>query len=318
MNTIKSLTISSLLMAGLLTAHSCSGESDPLSHGEFIGSIPGDKEILFQLGISTTATIDFMRWNLDLDPFISTSSAFSLEVIYGESQPNTTGFKNGGIKMTVQGSYTINQQNNGQVSGEFYSLKDNTSPLEIRLLKIDENMFHILSDQDQLLTGNGGWSYLLNRRVPITLAQVKFSPVESASSLAATDSAKFGVYVGRTNCHTDMLRLNGITGGCNRIKWQLTLYQDTATHTPAQFELKTVYVGVNNTVYTKTGSWEVKKGTPSDSNSVFYQLNAENDNQPEKITLLKAGDNILYFTDNDLNLIPGNGDHSYVLNKVGK
>lgn len=219
--------------------------------------------------------------------------------------------------MFIQGTYTINQQNNGHISGEFYRLKDKTSSIEIPLLKINENLFHILSDQDQLLTGNGGWSYVLNKRVPVSQATIEFEPF-SISPFPLTDSVKLGVYLGRTNCHADMPGLNGIKGGCNRIKWQLTLYQDPATHTPAQFELKTVYVGVNNTVYTKTGSWEVKKGTPSDSNSVFYQLNAEHDNQAAKITLLKADNKILYFTDKDLNLLAGNGDHSYALNRAVK
>jgi hypothetical protein len=317
MNTLKSVMISSLIVAGLLIAHSCSGEADPTSQGEFIGSTPGDKEILSKFGLSTTTPIDFIRWKLNLDPIAASSSTFSLEIQFGESQPNTMGFKDGGIKLTIQGSYTISQQNNGQVSGEFYRLTDQTSSIEIHLLQINENLFHILSDQDQLLTGNGGWSYVLNKSVPVSQATVEFEPF-SLSPFALTDSVILGVYIGRTNCHTDLLRLHGITGSCNRIKWQLTLYQDPVTHTPAHFEIKTVYVGLNNTVYSKTGSWEVKKGTPSDSNSVFYQLNAEQDNQPVKITLLKADNNILYFTDQDLSLLVGNGDHSYVLNKIGK
>jgi hypothetical protein len=47
-------------------------------------------------------------------------------------------------------------------------------------------------------------------------------------------------------------------------------------------------------------------------------LKTEQDNKQEKITLLKADNNILYFTDEDLNPLVGNGDHSYVLNKMGK
>jgi len=316
MNYLKSFLIYTLLLPGILFTNSCSGEGERIPQVVFAGSTPGDEEIKSQLGIPYSAKVDFIRWNLILNSDNSTINTFALNIVYGEGQPNITGFKGGGIKLSFEGEYTVSQTKNDHLAGEFYHLKSVNLPVEIRLLKLNENVLHILTAQYQLMIGNGGFSYNLNRKDPIPAAPVNVSSLQSLSSYPKTDSVLLGVFDGRTVCSADLLQLNGIKRGCNRIKWQLTLFQDPQTHTPATFQIKSVYVGVDDNVYTKTGKWEIKQGI--NSTPIVYLLKPEGDTRSVALAFLKADDNILFFLDKDLNLMVGNGDHSYTLNRSHK
>jgi hypothetical protein len=98
------------------------------------------------------------------------------------------------------------------------------------------------------------------------------------------------------------------------VKYQLTLYQDTVTHTPAGFRLNTVYVGFgDNNVYIVTGKWKLLQGTVADPEAMVYRLEPEN--SPMQLLLQKADENILFFLDNDTRLLTGNDYCSYTLNR---
>jgi hypothetical protein len=123
----------------------------------FVGCTPGDNLIKTQLGIPTETKIDFIKWDLTLDRF-----TFALNIIYGESQPNTLGFKEGGQKKSYQGEYSISKEKDNEI----YQLKSNGFQSEITMIKLNANILHFLTPHNQLMIGNGGWSYTLNNKSP--------------------------------------------------------------------------------------------------------------------------------------------------------
>ncbi|RYG28357.1 MAG: hypothetical protein EOO01_39890, partial [Chitinophagaceae bacterium] len=123
------------------------------------------------------------------------------------------------------------------------------------------------------------------------------------------------VFTGRTVCTADLRNLNGFTAeGCQRAKWALKLYRDKQTGKPATFELRTVYVGQTDGAYTRTGKWEVTKGSNTDSKATVYLLKL-NGGTGQQLALQLADENILFFLDKNRDLLVGNAYHSYTLNR---
>lgn len=151
----------------LSSFYSCDAKNKNLSSDiNLVASTPGDEQIKFLLAISSETKIDFIRWSLTLRNTKTNKQTFSLSIIYGESQPNTLGFKNGGENKSIQGEYNIYQER-GSVNGDIYHLKSVKLTTEILIVKLSDNIFHLLTPEKKLMVGNGGWSYTLNRKEPL-------------------------------------------------------------------------------------------------------------------------------------------------------
>lgn len=135
---------------------SCSG-ADGLS--QYVGCTPGDADIASKLGIPKGPLIDFIKWELALD---QKQQSFRLNITYGESQPNTLGFKNGGRQKSYKGEFRSTMQK-GTVC---YGLTSKEFTAEIALLQLNPSILHLLTAQNELMSGNGGWSYSLNAKTP--------------------------------------------------------------------------------------------------------------------------------------------------------
>ena len=71
----------------------------------FAGSTPCDAWIRNRLQVTDSAGCEFIKWEMKLLPAGDDTGKFELLINYGVSQPNTNGFKSGGKKLTVMGSY---------------------------------------------------------------------------------------------------------------------------------------------------------------------------------------------------------------------
>jgi hypothetical protein len=94
-----------------------------------------------------------------------------------------------------------------------------------------------------------------------------------------------------------------------KVKWDLTLYQDSKARAQTTYELRGTFYRDR----IRTGTWTVLRGARGNPAAVVYQLNA--DASHASLMLLKGDDNILFFLDGDRNLMIGNGDFSYTLNR---
>lgn len=98
---------------------------------------PGELSVKQMLNIPLESQIDFIRWNLVMQD----DHQFSLDIQFGESQPNTLGFKNGGTKKRFTGRYTVAATDHINV---VYHMR--ATGLTISLAKISENVLHLLTE----------------------------------------------------------------------------------------------------------------------------------------------------------------------------
>lgn len=249
----------------------------------YTASTPAASIVREFLGISLTDSIDFIRWKLTL-----TDVKYSLECNYGIGKPNTNGFYNGGKKVTFSG--TVKRENNR------YTLQNGNHIL--KLAELNVNLLHILNSNNTLLIGNGGWSYALNSMTPS--ATTKFNTM--AKQMVLNDSIAFE---GRTPCGVPGIIPPGKE--CYKLKWYLVLYTDQKNEPSTYRILGTPYRREDGG---KKGNWKIISGK---DDRIAYQLNDENGNP--FIYLLQLDEGVLIFTDAKGNLLVGDHDFSYTLNR---
>ena len=234
------------------------------------------------LGISQTDSIDFIRWKLSLNDL-----RFTLECNYGIGKPNTNGFYNGGKKVAFSG--IVERVNH------HYLLHHGKQVL--KLVELNNNLLHILSSDNSLLIGNGGWSYAINNIKPSANDQNHLS----AKLSRVNDSIGFA---GRTPCGVPGIIEPGKE--CYKLKWYLVLYGDPATNKPTKYRLLGTGFRAEGG---RKGSWTISNR----NGKIVYQLNDEKGNA--FIRLLKLDDGVLIFIDRAGNLLVGDLDFSYTLNR---
>jgi hypothetical protein len=123
----------------------------------------------------------------------------------------------------------------------------------------------------------------------------------------------YGYFEGRSPCQEIVRLLNTPDrDACIKIKWQLILYQDPVTRAPTRYALG----GFAWRNPPKTGKWAIVKGTKEDPNAVVFQLDPED--AGGFLSFQKVDENILFFLDKERNLLVGNSQFSYTLNRFEK
>lgn len=293
-------TTSILAFMFVMVAASC---QTPNSNSEIvlIGSTPGDLSIKTMLDIPPTSIVDFIKWRVEL----SEHGKFSMNIHYGESKPNTLGFINDGAKQIIHGTYIIDKESIQNGFREVYQFKSDALTENMKLVKVTENLFHFLDDQNHLMVGNGGWSYMLSRQDPVDHSNLFITSVVSDDSTSL-------VFVGRTPCqefaqeHPEM----NVSPACFKLKWKLVLNRDPLTNLPSTCMMRKI---VDNQPREVTGRWSILRGAISDPESIIYQIDF--DEPGESISLLAGDDNILFFLDKNDQPFVGNQDFSFVLNR---
>jgi hypothetical protein len=244
----------------------------------YTASTPAAGIIRAFLGISMTDSIDFIRWKLSL-----TDLKYKLECNYGIGKPNTNGFYNGGKTVAFGGLVKWDMTTNT------YLLQNGSRT--IKLVELNSNLLHVLNNDNTLLIGGGGWSYALNNLAPSSTSQVKLK----AKQTTFKDSI---VFQGRTGCGVPNVNKSN---QCYKLKWYLVLYNNNTYRV-----LGTGYRVEGG----KKGNW---KTTTGKDGRIVYDLNDEN-GKPF-LHLLKLDEGILIFTDERGNLLVGDHDFSYTLNR---
>lgn len=290
-----------ILLMYISLATSCSAIAEE-SEIVLVGSTPGDEPITSMLSISTTTQVDFIKWNLKLNE----NKTFALNVTYGESQPNTLGFKRGGQTKSFLGSFVIDKAPENKHFKEVYQLKSHSFARTILLVKLNENLFHILTSDHQLMVGNGGWSYSLNRTNPGPLEKVLIS-----SAVSDEKKALQMVFDGRTPCKeisAEHPEMNASTS-CFKLKWKLVLNRDSVTYTPTTCVIRKV---VDNQPQDVTGKWTIIHGTTENPDVVIYKIETDTD---ALLSFLAGDDHVLFFLDKKGDPFVGNENFSFTLNR---
>lgn len=290
-----------LLSLMVLVSLSCKAKDQPIPDTtlQLVGSTPGGVEIKTLLGLKPTDSIDFMRWDITLQP---AKSSFVLNLHYGLSMPNTLGFMPDSIKLRITGTYTVDTNQ--------YTLTSKRFKMPLQFTRISDNIFHILSSDKELLVGDGGWSYTLNRRSGVLVDVVHHLSDADLFKRLRSDSSTTLIYVGRTPCEAiSREQMNTVPDGCFKLKWKLVLYKDPATHAPTRYEL----FRTDSRQQAITGQWSMVHGVPTDPELILYVLDPGN---PVKSTRLLLGDeDVLFVLKRNLQPFTGNADFSYTLNR---
>jgi hypothetical protein len=271
----------------------------------FVGSTPGDEVVKSLLTIPASTKVDFILWNLTLNTS-SDQNTFILKIAFGESQPNTMGFK---IEehLSFEGTYSFALNTAGNINGEIYRLESQKLPAGISMVQLNDNLFHLLSPTNHLVKGNGGWSYTLNREQPVITSAL---PNLTSTSTLITDTSLQVIFEGRTPCLVFAGENNlTVASDCFKLKWKLLLNRDPKTRQPTTYLLQRT----NTREKDISGKWTIIKGSPSNPNALILLLDP--DNPENKISLLVGDDNVLFFLNRDNQLYVGNGDFSFTLNK---
>jgi hypothetical protein len=249
----------------------------------YTASTPAGSIVRSFLGISLSDSIDFIRWKLAL-----TDVKYTIECNYGIARPNTNGFMNGGQKVAFTGPV--------ERKANIYVLQNGNAIL--RLAELNANLLHILNDDNSLLVGNGGWSYTINNITPWTNDQSTIA----AKQDVIEDSA---VFEGRTPCSVPGIIEPGKE--CYKLKWLIVLYGNAEKNEPTAYKLfGTPYRAEGG----RRGNWKIITGK---NGQIIYQLFDETGNP--FIHLLKLDEGVLVFTDAKGNLLVGDLDFSYTLNR---
>ena len=131
----------------------------------FAGSTPCGGYVRQLLMIPANATCDKIKWNLALyqsaDPGLA--SKYKLSCTYGMQANGSSGFTGGGQNLEMEGTWTIDRGTKSNPDAVVYRLNPGKNRPAIFLIKMDEAILHFLYRDTNLLIGNAGWGYALNR-----------------------------------------------------------------------------------------------------------------------------------------------------------
>jgi len=128
-------------------------------------------------------------------------------------------------------------------------------------------------------------------------------------SQQASEQFLIGKYFGRTPCQELAKQLqHATTAECIKIKWSLELYGIKGDIHSGKFILEGLgYRGQN----ALEGQWNILRGTVADPGAIVYELVIPGKGN----LLLQKLDDVLFFLDEQKNLLVGNYDFSYALNR---
>lgn len=305
MKTSKSFYPKILLLLWLFLSVSCSAK-ETTSGTVLVGSTPGDGLIKSLLNIPEATKVDFIKWNLVLNSLGNNQTTFQLDIHFGKSQPNTLVFKLGGEKRSFEGTYTVTKNKDVQTGSEIYQLKSKNFSNTLSIIKISDNLFHLLTPQNKLIPENGGWSYSLNRKDPANSGKILISSEQSENKSLQL------IFEGRTPCQEIAREHPEMNAGksCFKLKWKLSIQKDSISLLPSTYVMRKV---VDNQPRDVSGKWTVIYGIPTNPEAIIYKIEA--DKPGESISFFVADDNILFFLDKNNEPYTGNENFSYTLNR---
>ena len=122
----------------------------------------------------------------------------------------------------------------------------------------------------------------------------------------------YGIFEGRTPCSPISKQLGAtVAPDCDHLKWQVILHRDTLTLAPTAFTLTTELFDRRPL----KGKWEIaedKENTAGTLLVLYYSPNRK------PLYLLKGDDNVLFILNDNRQMLTGNEDFSYTLNRVKK
>lgn len=280
--------------------------------GVFAGNSPSGESIRPFLQIPPDANADLIQWKLTLyqHPGTQAPARYRLHCDYGPAVPNLPGLGSKRTTVKREGPWTISRGIKSNPAAVVYDLNGAVS-----LFRVHPDILHVLDRDRSLMIGTGGWSYTLNRteasEKPGDPSVPPAGDSESSTiSPVSMGPSVFGVFEGRGPCLGIARDLKiAVNGGCIKVKWRITLYQDPGTRRPSTYKLE----GSLHRKRARAGTWTVLRGTETDPNAIVYRL-APTETEAA-LFLLKGDDNVLFFLNQNRRPMVGHAEFSYTLNR---
>lgn len=257
---------------------------------DYSGSSPCGPDVRRFLSIPSNQPCERVTWRLRVR-----ERAFELDATYGIQAVNAPGFAANPGQARLSGTLSTSGPIASYARSAVYTLRHDTGrTLDFAL--IDGDLLHVLDSRKRLLAGDGGWSYTLTRE------GINGAVIEKRDLVPAPKLEGAGDFEGRTPCR-EISKMLGLTPAtdCAKLKWGVTFLAD------GTYTLK----GTLFRVAPRTGKWtlmrDARTGAP------VYRLDPSG--ARAYLTLLKAGDDVLFFLDGNGNVLAGNSSHSYTLNR---
>ena len=256
-------------------------------------------------GMDSGAACHAVTWRLRLDESAPSGPRFSLDAQYGVPPPGNPNQMIDGPRVSLQGTL--------QATTRAYTLTAGSTRRALALTRISNDLLHLQTSTGALANGTAGWSYTLSRSNrteqsgdPATAADFSYQ-----ISPRSTGSDVFGVFEGRTPCRRIAQELNlGEVPGCIKVKWRVTLYQDSQSGAPARYKIESTL----HRQQPRGGTWRIAKSGAGQPGATVYELAAAGKEAP--ILLMKGDDNVLFFLNQQRQLLVGSVDFGYTLNRV--
>ncbi len=241
-----------------------------LSVISFVSCTTCPQDIRGFLNIPANARCDMVKWRFE----ISDDGSYTLNTQWGYYVNNRT-FTYTGALVDSRGTYDIRDK-------RFYTLKSERGSLS--LLKLNENMFHLLDKNNKISQGGEGYANILNREKPVIDKTIDF--------VATKNEDKDFVLTGRTPLKPFDKELPiADSEDHDKIKWMIKFHADGTV------EVREILEHVRD--------W---KGTWTIENNI-YKLNFEG----RKLSLARLSDDVYIFVSQNGGLITGNHEFGSAL-----
>lgn len=284
--------------------------SDPSVFGEFVGTTPCTEAIRPFVHISSHADQDTIQWKLTMyqDPKTDAPAGYKLHCEHEKATWPASRLVQGKEVVEKEGAWTISKGTKFDPNAVVYKLDGGLS-----FFGLSGNILHVLNPDGSLMIGTSGWSYTLNRA---DKAEKPGDPVLAATgpdrsytiSPVASGPTVYGVFEGRTPCRGIARELKlPKDGGCIKVKWRVTLYQNAETLAPTTYKIE----GSLHREAAREGNWSIIHG----KNETVFRLEAKTE---PALFLRKGDDNVLFFVDENRQPLVGHAEFSYTLNRRPK
>jgi hypothetical protein len=140
-------------------------QHETILDSEFVGCTPCAALTRQFLRIQGNSPCECISWQLTLHAgdVAGSRGTYDLVTIHGMSETNGTAFFQGGTKTQTTGQWRTTVGQRANPSAMVYQLQATDPPRSLSLVKIDENLLHLLTYDGRLMVGNDSWSFTLNR-----------------------------------------------------------------------------------------------------------------------------------------------------------
>ena len=288
----------------VFSVNSCRALTNSSAFGTFVGTSLCADIAKPLLNIPPGASCDRIKWNLILnsDARSQMPTTYELNAEYGFHVDNRTFVTSASIQ--VMGRWRVVNGSRKDPTEVVVQLDPGRSQT-ISFVMLDDNLLHLLDKDQSLMVGSAAQSYTLSRREESKRAMTLVS-----RSVSPNSPANVEVFTGRTPCSEFRKVLTETVGpDCQKMKWELSLYRDAKTLVPTTYKIR-------GTVYReriREGKWTIVAGPKNNPRAVIFQLDP--DKTSGSISLFQADNNVLFFLNKEGNLMVGNRDFSYTLNR---